>query len=85
MGFVNIAAKCSSCMPHSICFIIFYLYTQAYHCEAKGSIKVELLFYKNPTGKDQQGECCDRTMGLVCIKKDGCDHTFNVCIDEKGK
>ena len=44
-----------------------------------GIISVRFDRYENKEGKGSNGHCCDGKYG-ICVN--GCDHQFDVCLDE---
>jgi len=45
---------------------------------ASGSVWLRLRKYENPSGKADNGHCCDGKWGIC--QRSGCDYMFYVCL-----
>ena len=43
--------------------------------DASATLQIMMRRYDNPTGRDYEGECCDRRC------RNGCDHYFRFALD----
>jgi len=60
---------------------LLFFVNRAFHVQVTGDgkLQVRLVRYNNPSGKGNNGHCCDGR--LIFCEPRGCDYYFELCLD----